>query len=908
MSEFGLRFNIGARLSSSVASAFSSVDSRMRQTQQVMRNLADTSRTMRNALDLRQRRESLRQQYIASGRTDSRLLDQLREVSASYRRARTAALAYGASVDEWRARHERANAELNRTRTRMERLRAIQSERGARQEIYGNLLETAAPVAGMVMPLKLAIDFESGMADAAKTMDGMRDESGNLTPRYYEMQNIIKSMGRELPLAHEEIARLFAAGGQLGMSDVDELKQFSTMSAHMAVAFGMSSEEAAESIGTFRTSLKMSLKDVGGVLDLMNQYANTSSAKEKDIAETLRRIGSLGNVAGISAKPMTALAATLAAVGTAPDVAATGIKNMLLAMTKGTAATKGQKEAFAKLNIDTVKLAKDMQRDGPAAVLAVLKEIQKLERYQQTSIMNELFGSESLTAITPFLDNMELAIRNLELVDNESAYAGAMQKEFANRAKTTANALQLAKNRVAELGVNLGSALLPPLNRLLSATGPLISAFSDWVAANPRITTGLMAVAGGLAAVKTGMLAARLLASGVRSSCLTVRDSFSLLGGGMSALGRGARRAAGIFAFSWRQAFSPAVAGAARLRAGMASLRASVASAAARLRSLGAAGIVAGTRAMVAGGMARASRAGWNALRLGLRGVGAAFRVAFGPMSLLLTGLTLGVDYLIANWDRVAPYFTAMWERLKAIFAAGLSWLQPVVDTIGKGLSMVGEAWDWAFGNDEKKEAGITPLGEKAGAAPLGEKAAVQPLPPEPPRQSLLSRAWDWAFGDDEETKQVQSAPEPESPRKAQRAQPSPLAVEPMGDKVAVHPTPGPDSLRKTQLAPTSPPAVESLKEKANLQPLAERQAAPPEKRETSRPDVPRPASPSSGRALPGKGDAPSVTVQMNFQLQGMPDAAFAEGVIRALKGRSREVETLISGIVHNQARLAYGC
>lgn len=757
MSEFGLKFSIGARLSSSVASSFASLDARMRRTQQTMNSLANTSKAMRNALDLRAQRDDLRERYVASGRTDGKLLAELKKVSRAYHTAKTKAIGYGAAVEQWRERQAAASAELERTRTRMERLRGIQAERGNRKEIYGSLLETVAPATGVAMPVKLAIDFESSMADAAKTMDGMRDAGGKLTPKYYEMQNIIKGMGRELPLAHEEIARLFAAGGQLGMSDVGELKEFATMSAHMSVAFGMSSEEAADAIGGFRTALKMNLSEVRSTLDLMNQFANTTSSTEKGIAEIVSRIGPLGNVAGVSAKPLTALAATLDSMKIQPEIAATAIKNMMLSMTAGTAATKGQRAAYAKLGIDVEKLAKDMQRDGPAAILAVLEAVQRLEKHEQTSIMQEIFGKESLGAIAPFLDNMELAKKNLRMVADESAYAGAMQQEFENRSRTTANALQLAKNRMTELGINLGSVLLPSLNQLLALAGPVISAFADWAAANPTVVTSLMGVVGGLVAVKVGMLAARLAVSGGRSAFLTAAAPVQLLHGGFQALRR-----------------SMDGTGRSALRAGTSSL--------AGAGQLSAAGAAAG-----------ASGRGWRLLAGGIRGIGGAFRMALGPVGWAITAAEL----LIANWDTVAPFFTGMWEKVRAIFNAGLSYIQPIIDTIGKGLSLVGEAWDWAFGDEEKER-----VREKINVTPLGEKAVASGMP-------TASAA--------------------------------------------------------------------------------------------SIPAVPLP-SPSPTAAA-----GPTVSVGLNVTLQGVPETSFAEGVMRALRARSGDVERLISDIVHNQARLAYG-
>lgn len=113
-----------------------------------------------------------------------------------------------------------------------------------------------------------------------------------------------------------------------------------------------------------------------------------------------------------------------------PEIAATGIKNLILSLTSGEAATKGQKEAFAKLGIDTVKLAQQMQKDGPAAIISVLEAVKQLPKAQQLSIMQEIFGKESIAAISPLLDSLDLVKRNLVIASDETLYAGAMQKEF----------------------------------------------------------------------------------------------------------------------------------------------------------------------------------------------------------------------------------------------------------------------------------------------------------------------------------------------------------------------------------------------------------------------------------------------------------------------------------------------
>lgn len=494
---FGVGFIIGATVAASVNSAFTTVSNKIKQTQIQMGKTRQEMSTLNKAITLQNQRSSLVDQYRASGGTDAKLHAELQRVSANYVKARQEALKYGASVAEWETQHRKAAATLETLNSKKELLSSMQSEQNKRSMLRQNIVGDVASVMAVAAPVRSAISFESAMADAAKTIDGMRDETGALTPAYYEMEAAVKSLGRELPLTHDQIAALFAAGGQQGLSSGKELREFASMAAQMAVAFGMSNEEAADAIGGYRTALGLSFDDTRSMLDLMNQYANTSSASEKGIADIVRRIGSLGQIAGVSAKPMTALAATLDSMKIAPEVAATGIKNMLLSLTAGSAATKSQREAFAKLGIDVVKLSRQMQKDGPAAVISVLEAVKQLPEVEQLSIMSQIFGKESIGAIAPLLKNLQLVRQNLELAGDESQYAGAMQQEFANRSKTTANNLVIMKNRLAEMGITLGSVVLPALNAGLDTLGPYISAIADFAGKHQTLTTVIVGTAAG---------------------------------------------------------------------------------------------------------------------------------------------------------------------------------------------------------------------------------------------------------------------------------------------------------------------------------------------------------------------------------------------------------------------------
>lgn len=587
----------------------------------------------------------LKRQIELAENTVNRLSGQLRRANDGYRTTIAEARNAAGSVRGLSNAYSELSASMGKAHARRAKLVGMQTRsdelRSQRSDLQGRLMSTAGQAMSVALPIKSAVEFESAMADAAKTIDGMRDDSGKLTGKYYEMEGAIKSLSGSLPLAHEELAALFAAGGQQGMTDVKELNDFATMAAHMSVAFGMSTEEATNSIGGFRSALHMTLPETRKVLDLMNQFANTSSAAEKDIADVVRRIGPLGNVGGVAAKPMTALAATLTSMKVAPEIAATGIKNLILAMTAGTSATKSQDAALRKLGIDAVGLARNMQEDGPRAITAVLEAIKKLPKAEQLSVLQKLFGRESMGAIAPLLDSLDLVKQNLELAGDESRYAGAMQAEFANRSKTTANALMLARNSARNLGITVGNALLPAVNKGIEVFRGIIDGVTEFASKHETLTAVIAGGAAALATFAVGGLAFGLLVNGMATSVLGLRRAYLAVAD-----------APGKLADISVRAFT-------QMKSGLASLRRSfsLTAASARIMSIGIKGALIGT------------------------GIGA-----------LVVGLGMAAEYVITHWEEISPVISGVCDTIKNAVGPVIDWVTDVFAGVVTFFTSVGPA------------------------------------------------------------------------------------------------------------------------------------------------------------------------------------------------------------------------
>jgi len=373
---------------------------------------------------------------------------------------------------------------------------------------WSDIVTGGAMAAPFIAGARAAIDFESQMADVRKVVDF------DTPDQFKKMGDDIGRMSERLPMAATDIAKIIAAGGQSGIAR-DELLGFAEAAVKMGIAFDQTADESGDMMAKWRTSFKLTQGDVETLADKINYLGNTGPANTKQISDIVTRIGPLGEIAGLASGQIAALGATMAGVGVEQDVAATGIKNFMLAMTKGSAATKAQANAFKALRLDSKMVSKAMQDDAQGAVLDILDRIKTIDKDKQAGILSELFGTESITAIAPLLTNLDLLKGNLAKVGDASKYAGSMEGEYSSRAATTANNMQLLRGSVMSVAREVGNALLPGINAVVDQLRPWISQVADLVRNNPQLVRGIV-IAGAAftalrAAVFAAMVATRLL-------------------------------------------------------------------------------------------------------------------------------------------------------------------------------------------------------------------------------------------------------------------------------------------------------------------------------------------------------------------------------------------------------------
>ncbi|MCF7532039.1 phage tail tape measure protein [Pseudomonas petrae] len=366
---------------------------------------------------------------------------------------------------------------------------------------FRDVVTGGALAAPFVMGTRAAIQFESAMADVRKVVNF------DTPDQFKAMGEDITKMSERLPMAANDIAKIVAAGGQSGIGR-GELLGFAQDAVKMGIAFDQTAEESGDMMAKWRTSFKMTQAEVVGLADKINYLGNTGPANTKQISDIVTRVGPLGEVAGVASGQIAAMGATMAGVGVEQEVAATGIKNFMLSLTKGSAASKSQANAFKSLRLDSKAVAAGMQKDAQGTMVSVLKRIAAVDAVKRPALLTNLFGTESVAAIAPLLTNLGLLESNLKKTGDASQYAGSMEAEYASRAATTENNLTLMRNAVSRAGIALGNAFLPVLNAVVEKLRPFISQVGDLIQANPMFVRGLAAAGAAFTAIRVGALAA----------------------------------------------------------------------------------------------------------------------------------------------------------------------------------------------------------------------------------------------------------------------------------------------------------------------------------------------------------------------------------------------------------------
>lgn len=499
---------------------------------------------------------------------------------------------------------------------------------------------------GMVMNIAdPAIKFESAMADVKKVVDFKSPEG------FANLSKDILNLTRTLPMTAEELAAITASGGQLGVAEED-LKEFTTTIAKMSVAFDMSAQDSGDAMAKLANVYKIPIKDIGNLGDAINELSNSSPAKASDIVSTLGRIGGVAKQFGLTENAAAALSNSFVSLGKTPEVAGTAINGML---TKLMTADKGGKKfqaALKSMGLNAKDLKKAIGQDAQGALTSFLKQIQKLPKEKQMGALVDLFGLDYADDVAVLAGNVEVLEKSLKTLQNtdengKASYLGSMGKEFAARAETTENGLQLLKNSVSEFWTTLGVKLLPVINTVAGKLGKMVHWITDLITQNSWLADTIIYLGGAVAGLFTGFSALTTIIGGVSMGWVVMsKPIFKTIGVIRAVLGWG-RQLITLFSVLGVKVLDIAI-------------------------TFGK-GLLIMSRALLA-----------------------------NPIGLIITGIAVAAYLIYDNWEPISAWFANLWTNVTAYFQSFCTWVQGIWDGATEWVSSAwsgvsdyfGQLWD----------------------------------------------------------------------------------------------------------------------------------------------------------------------------------------------------------------------
>lgn len=557
----------------------------------------------------------------------------------------------GKNVDNLRARYSGVTDELNRLTRAQEKLTKVESSRVKNQqklhELTSQIGSTVATAVSFGAPIVMAAKFETAMLGIAKQLDGARDESGKLTKDFFNMQKEVQLLGRELPIATNEIALMVAESLKMGVAKKDVI-EFTKVVAEMGTAFELPVDQLAQDMGKIANMYKIPIKNIDDLADTINYLDDNAIASGKDIIDFMQRVGGTASMVKISDKHTAALGSTLLTLGEKAETSSTAINAVFSKLGAANTQSKPFREMVEELGLTTGQLGRGMQTDAIGTIFEVMDKIKKLPKIakdgqtSQIDAVATLFGAEHWDTFSKLMENRAELEKQLRLSTSSDA-SGSMSREFKARMETTEAQWQTFKNRGSELAVNIGSVLLPAVNSIMSSVGNVVSVFADWSQQHPKLTKLIVSTVVALGAFKVGLLAARLAILAIKSPFLSLSSEFVKL----SASG-------GITGKVFTALLNPV-------------------------------GLLKSAFGMV---VPIVKQVGFILLRTPW-GLAAAAAVTAGVL-------------IYKYWDRIKAFFSGFWTGLKQglepVIASftdlykSMSWLEPVIQMIGNGIGIV---YDW---------------------------------------------------------------------------------------------------------------------------------------------------------------------------------------------------------------------
>lgn len=332
------------------------------------------------------------------------------------------------------------------------------------------------------------VRYVNGLADAnGKVSDAIADNGKTFKKNYSDMENYIQRLSMDIPRTTEQISTMSAALGQSG-KDVTEQTKTNILrdTAIAATAMDLDDKTAGDYMAKWEVSFTKRDENGNKVVDengnavhwdhddvmrLMNQinYLGANNATTAaEIASSVNKSASIGQLAGVDPATTAAIVTAMQASGVDTDRTGTTVSRIYTNISKGSSATKAQKEMWEELGFTATGVAASMQKNGTKTLQQVFSAINQMPDERKIAALNTLFNQWAVEGSAKVTNNLSLLETTLSQISDENydAYKNSMQREFDINAGTEESLRTMRDNAKTVLMQDLGEQFLPAQKEL----------------------------------------------------------------------------------------------------------------------------------------------------------------------------------------------------------------------------------------------------------------------------------------------------------------------------------------------------------------------------------------------------------------------------------------------------------
>lgn len=322
------------------------------------------------------------------------------------------------------------------------------------------------------------VRYVNGLADASgKVSDAIADNGKTFKQNYSDMENYIQRLSMDIPRTTEQLTTMSAALGQSG-KDVTEQTKTGILrdTAVAATAMDLDDQTAGDYMAKWEASftkrdadgnkVNYSHDDVMRLMNQINYLGANNATTAAEIASSVNKSASIGQLAGVDPSTTAAIATAMQATGVDTERTGTTISRIYTNISKGSSATKAQKEMWEELGFTAEGVAKSMQKDGTGTLMKVFGAVNQLPDERKIAALNTLFNQWAVEGSAKVTNNLDLLMKTLSEVSDEAAYANSMEREFAINTGTEESLRTMRDNAKTVLMQDLGEQLLPAQKEL----------------------------------------------------------------------------------------------------------------------------------------------------------------------------------------------------------------------------------------------------------------------------------------------------------------------------------------------------------------------------------------------------------------------------------------------------------